>query len=119
MELVDGQALAEHVREGPLSIEEARRYGSEIADALAHAHERGVTHRDLKGTNVVITPRRGAKVLDFGLARRLDMQQIDALSDGEQIVRSLQQHPGLRAAGAGRIRPGDRGVSGGGGGRAE
>ena len=79
MELVHGRSLADVIREGSLSIADAGRFGSEIADALAHAHERGVTHRDLKSTNVIITAR-GAKVLDFGLARILDTHQIDALS---------------------------------------
>ena len=48
MELVKGQSLADLVREGSLSIANARRYAIEIADALAHAHEQGVTHRDLR-----------------------------------------------------------------------
>ena len=48
MELVSGTPLADLVREAPLSMADARRYGMEIADALAHAHEHGVTHRDLK-----------------------------------------------------------------------
>ena len=58
----------------------------EIADALSHAHEHGVTHRDLKSTNVMITPKRGAKVLDFGLARMLDTHQIDALSQSQRSL---------------------------------
>jgi serine/threonine protein kinase/predicted metal-dependent hydrolase len=85
MELVQGRSLAEVIGEGPLSIAHARKYGTEIADALAHAHERGVTHRDLKSTNVMITPR-GAKVLDFGLARMLDTHQIDALSHSQRSL---------------------------------
>ena len=86
MELVNGRSLSDLVREGPLSIANARRYGMEIADALAHAHEHGVTHRDLKSTNVMITPKRGAKVLDFGLARMLDTHQIDALSQSQRSL---------------------------------
>ena len=86
MELVPGRSLSDLVREGPLSIANARRYGMEIADALAHAHEHGVTHRDLKSTNVIITPTRGAKVLDFGLARMLDTHQIDALSHSQRSL---------------------------------
>jgi tetratricopeptide (TPR) repeat protein/predicted Ser/Thr protein kinase len=86
MERVPGKSLAEVLREGPLPVEQARRYGAEIADALAHAHEQGVTHRDLKSTNVMITPKRGAKVLDFGLARMLDTHQIDALSQSQRSL---------------------------------
>ena len=86
MELVKGRSLSDLVREGQLSIANARRYGIEIADALAHAHEQGITHRDLKSTNVMITPKRGAKVLDFGLARMLDTHQIDALSHSQRSL---------------------------------
>ncbi|HET9468734.1 MAG TPA: protein kinase [Vicinamibacterales bacterium] len=86
MELVPGRSLSEVIQEGPLPIANVRRYGMEIADALAHAHEHGVTHRDLKSTNVIITPKRGAKVLDFGLARMLDTHQIDALSQSQRSL---------------------------------
>ena len=86
MELVNGKSLSDLVREGQLSIANARRYGMEIADALAHAHEHGITHRDLKSTNVMITPKLGAKVLDFGLARMLDTHQIDALSQSQRSL---------------------------------
>jgi tetratricopeptide (TPR) repeat protein/predicted Ser/Thr protein kinase len=85
MELVHGRSLADVIQEGALSIADASKYGTQIADALAHAHERGVTHRDLKSTNVMITAR-GAKVLDFGLARILDTHQIDALSYSQRSL---------------------------------
>jgi serine/threonine protein kinase len=86
MELVKGRSLSDLLRDGPLPIADARHYAMEIADALAHAHEHGVTHRDLKSTNVMITPKRGAKVLDFGLARTLDTHQIDALSHSQRSL---------------------------------
>ena len=86
MELVPGQSLADLLRNGPLSSADARKYGMEIADALAHAHEHGISHRDLKSTNVMIMPKRGAKVLDFGLARMLDTHQIDVLSHSQRSL---------------------------------
>ncbi len=71
MELVEGQPLNARVAAGPLPVDEVLRYGQQMADALAHAHARGVVHRDLKSANVVVTPEGQVKVLDFGLAKRL------------------------------------------------
>jgi eukaryotic-like serine/threonine-protein kinase len=72
MEYVEGQTLSDLVhRGGGLPIEAAGLYAAQIAGALAHAHERGVLHRDLKSSNVIITPDGRAKVLDFGLALRV------------------------------------------------
>ncbi len=70
MELVHGQSLQHRLRTGPLAPSTALDYGIQIADALAHAHERGVVHRDLKSANVMVTPDGRIKVLDFGIARR-------------------------------------------------
>jgi serine/threonine-protein kinase len=70
MELVEGQPVSGRLADGPLLPDQVLRYGGQIADALAHAHEHGVIHRDLKSPNVVITPEGRAKVLDFGLAKR-------------------------------------------------
>src|SRR5688572_8698693 len=71
MELVAGQPLSARLAAGPMPPEEVLRYGLQLAEALAHAHERGIVHRDLKSANVVVTPEGRAKVLDFGLAKRL------------------------------------------------
>ncbi|MBI3698065.1 MAG: protein kinase [Acidobacteria bacterium] len=71
MEYIAGRTLSAVVREEGLTPQTAVRYGMQIAEALAHAHERGVVHRDLKSSNVIITPEGRAKVLDFGLAKRL------------------------------------------------
>jgi len=68
MELLDGESLAARLAKGPLPLDQALRYGIEIADALSRAHRQGVVHRDLKPDNVVLT-KQGAKLLDFGLAK--------------------------------------------------
>jgi serine/threonine protein kinase len=62
MELVEGRLLSEMICGDGLPVEMAIRYGVQIADALAHAHERGVVRRDLKSANVIITPEGRAKV---------------------------------------------------------
>jgi TolB-like protein/Tfp pilus assembly protein PilF/predicted Ser/Thr protein kinase len=68
MEYLEGESLADRLRQGPLPLEDALRYAREIAAALAEAHRRGIVHRDLKPANVMLT-RSGAKLLDFGIAK--------------------------------------------------
>jgi len=69
MELVEGPTLAERIRQGPLSLDEASTIARQVADALDYAHDRGVVHRDLKPGNIKIRPDGLVKVLDFGLAK--------------------------------------------------
>jgi len=71
MELVEGPALAERIKQGALPLDEALPIAKQIAEALEYAHERGIVHRDLKPANVKITSDGKAKVLDFGLAKAL------------------------------------------------
>jgi serine/threonine protein kinase len=68
LEYIEGESLHNRLEKGPLPLEQALRYGSEIADALGGAHRSGIIHRDLKPGNVMLT-KAGAKLLDFGLAR--------------------------------------------------
>src|SRR5687768_8694140 len=64
-------SAATSVARGPLPLEQALRYGAEIASALDAAHRRGIVHRDLKPGNIILT-KTGTKLLDFGLAKLAD-----------------------------------------------
>ena len=67
-ELVEGGSLAEVLRRDRiLPPRSAARIGAEVAEALDHAHQRGVVHRDVKAANVLIGPDGEARLVDFGI----------------------------------------------------
>ena len=68
MELLEGEPLAERLRQGAMNVSQAMPIGLEMLAALSALHSRGIVHRDLKPSNVFLTPH-GVKLLDFGLAR--------------------------------------------------
>jgi eukaryotic-like serine/threonine-protein kinase len=68
MEYLEGETLAQRLVKGPLPLEQVLQYAIEISDALDKAHRKGVTHRDLKPGNIMLT-KSGTKLLDFGLAK--------------------------------------------------
>ncbi|WP_307820473.1 serine/threonine-protein kinase [Streptomyces silvae] len=72
MERLRGQGLDTLVRRGDITPQDAARWGAQVADALAEAHAAGVLHRDVKPSNIMVTPSGSAKVLDFGIARAAD-----------------------------------------------
>jgi serine/threonine-protein kinase len=78
MEYVAGRSLRAQVDEGALPVGEAVRLGIQAADALAHAHEHGVVHRDFKAANAIVGDNGWLKVVDFGLARRDDARMAEA-----------------------------------------
>jgi len=96
MELLEGETLAERMRQGPLGVEAILEFGIQIADALESAHSKGIVHRDIKPVNFVITPRGQIKILDFGLAKidsalRLvgageSVSQLDTMHDPGQLT---------------------------------
>lgn len=92
MEFIEGQPLSSLIGTTGLPAESVLRYGTQIADALAHAHDRGIVHRDLKSSNIMITPDGRAKVLDFGLARRIATQADD---EATRSLKSVEAAGGL------------------------
>jgi serine/threonine-protein kinase len=69
MELVEGKTLGDLIASGPMPVPDVLKYATQMADALAAAHDAGIIHRDLKPGNVMITHRGLVKILDFGLAK--------------------------------------------------
>ena len=91
MEYIEGSPL-----KGPMPVEKAVVYAARILDALDAAHRKGITHRDLKPGNILVT-RQGIKLLDFGLAKQSasplehsDATLTEALTRAGQVVGTLQ-----------------------------
>jgi len=78
MELIEGKSLHAMSAAGGLPPESILRYGVQIASALTRAHDRGIVHRDLKTSNIVVSSDGLVKVLDFGLAKRVGGGILDA-----------------------------------------
>ena len=95
MEYVEGTALDKKIGGRPLAIGELLDIAIQITDALDEAHAKGITHRDIKSSNIMITPRGRVKVLDFGLAKVTQAAaNPDQISDSEVATR-VKTSPGV------------------------
>jgi serine/threonine protein kinase len=92
MELVEGKPLSTLLAGEGLPVESVLRYGVQIAGALSHSHGRSIIHRDLKSSNIMVTPEGLVKVLDFGLAKRSEK---DLLEGPTQTIGPLDTAQGL------------------------
>jgi Tol biopolymer transport system component len=91
MELLDGETLAERVTRGALPLDRVVSCAIQIAEALAVTHARGIIHRDLKPANIMISGDDGVKVLDFGLAKLMEVDgssRASAVADRGDVVMS-------------------------------
>ena len=98
MELVDGETLAQRLSTGALPVADSLRIASQIAEALEVAHEKGVIHRDLKPANIKITPEGKVKVLDFGLAKAMELPFAGDMSRSPDARHVATRGPGRSSA---------------------
>jgi serine/threonine protein kinase len=89
MELVPAETLAERIKRGAISIEEALPIAKQIGAALEEAHEKGIIHRDLKPPNIKVTPDGKVKVLDFGLAKAYEREPADVCASNSPTMMSM------------------------------
>ena len=83
-EFVEGQTLRERIDAAPIAVRDAVGITTQVASALAAAHSRGIVHRDIKPENVMLRPDGYVKVLDFGLARQVVVEESATTSGMER-----------------------------------
>jgi tetratricopeptide (TPR) repeat protein/tRNA A-37 threonylcarbamoyl transferase component Bud32 len=101
MEYVDGQSLAQRLAEGTFAARPAAALVAAVADAVQFAHQRGVVHRDLKPSNILLDRDKRPRVVDFGLAKRIDADS--GLTQSGQILGTPSYMPPEQASGGTRI----------------
>ncbi len=89
LELVEGESLADKLKDGALALAETLRISLQIAEALHAAHKKGIIHRDLKPANIKVTSEGQVKVLDFGLAKQSHSRSEETDSLAATLMESM------------------------------
>jgi serine/threonine-protein kinase len=110
MEFIDGVTLREKIHRERTELRKLLRYLQHVAEGLAKAHAAGIVHRDLKPDNIMITRDGHAKILDFGLAKLIETQLMEAVEGenfGDAATAIMQQHstPGMIMGTVGYMSP--------------
>ena len=95
MEYVEGEGLDRKIAGRPVAVSQILEIAIQIADALDEAHSKGITHRDIKSSNIMITPRGRVKVLDFGLAKLALPQGIPQHTSDSEMATRVKTSPGI------------------------
>jgi tetratricopeptide (TPR) repeat protein len=95
MEFVRGEMLGDKMLAESLTITQALDVIAQVAEALAEAHRNGVVHRDIKPSNVAINQRGEVKVLDFGLAKQLNLESLGSKDPERQTLLTSQTQEGV------------------------
>jgi len=89
LELVEGKTLADRIARGAIPVEDSLKIAKSICKALEAAHEKGIVHRDLKPANVKIIRPGNVKVRDFGLAKALERDPLQILSNSPTLLSTV------------------------------
>jgi len=96
MEVVEGRSLKQLISEERVDLARFFDIGIPLADALSAAHDKGITHRDLKTANIMVTEEGRPKVLDFGLAKVFETAE-ENVFDSEVVTRAAPKKPSIPA----------------------